>query len=179
MIKIFALREMTVQWEGKCISKRLQLRVMSIIDGENPECGGRVKRILSSTLIASDIYRDGKNMRSISSVGGWSRKREEHSPGTKGLLSQRREMMLPGHTQQEGSKGHSNHRSIKIPLVHTPVGNISRTLQLSCRPFPQSECCIPTPMPTPRGNRYSNLHHHRLVLPILKFHMSGITEQAL
>lgn len=70
MIKIFALREVTVQWEGKCISKRLQLRVMSTIDGENPECGGCIKRILSSTLIASDIYRDGKNMRSISSVGG-------------------------------------------------------------------------------------------------------------
>ena len=70
MIRTSALREMTVQWEGKCISKLLHLRVMSVIDGENPECGGCIKRILSSTLVASDIYRDGKNMRSISSVGG-------------------------------------------------------------------------------------------------------------
>ena len=33
-------------------------------------------------------------------------------------------MLLPGHTKQEGSKGHSNHRSIKILLVGFPGGTV-------------------------------------------------------
>ena len=46
--------------------------------------------------------------------------------------------------------------------------NISITIEVSFMPF----FCQYLP-PFPEGNHYSDLYHHRLVLPVFEFHING------
>lgn len=71
------------------------------------------KRGSELNLVTSDIYPDGRGVRSIHSAGGWSRRRQEHSPGATG--PQRGERML---TEKRNKEAYDpDYRIVKILRV--------------------------------------------------------------
>lgn len=168
-----ALKGRTVQWGDTHRHWPLLHSVTSIINGEDTECGGCTNKFwarFSLQVTSSPIAE----MWEASAGRRWSKRKEEHSPGTTGLCPRGEKGCSVGAEERKAARpfklqDHKDSVSVNQAGRHRIFPELIIFLQA---PSPVCTCTLNLFHAHPRGNHYSNFHYHRLTLPTSKVHIS-------